>query len=460
VELQELVLNDNKKIDEYGKHFIQKMVYLLLTDKNFLNDIWEILDVSLFENNVYVWFIEKIKKHFEEYKETISLENIETYIESDEILKDNKTLKTLIQTFFIDLLSKKKENFDFVREKTREFFKVRFVAKELNNCIPLVKQGKYDEIVERIKNAAKSGSDRNLGLDFMDEIEGRYSENDRIPVPTGTSLDDAIGGLAKSELGVILANSSAGKSWLLQLFAANDLLLGYNVLFYTLEDKETFHLKRMDRIISHIHKDEVKENLDELKQVLKNKVRGKLKIKHFPPEVTTANTLMAHLEKMRLYDFDPDIVYIDYGDQMVPNKSYGQEWKNEKQVFDELKSMADIEDVPVWTATQANRGGLEKEILDVDNIGGAYGKVAPANIILSLTRSRKEKENNSGKLYIVKNKDARDSIVFDMITELDRGIIEITRSNMTVSETNDIFEEENKKKLLEILNKSKTKNEK
>lgn len=451
MELQELILNDNKKIDDYGKHFIQKMIYLLLTDKNFLNDIWEILDVSLFENNVYVWFIEKIKRHFEEYRDTITLENIETYIESDDSLNENKTLKTLVLTFFVELLSKKKENFDFVREKTREFFKVRFVAKELNNCIPLVKQGKYDEIVERVKNAAKSGSDRNLGTDFLDEIDERYSEKDRIPIPTGTALDDVIGGLAPSELGVILANSSAGKSWLLQLFAKNALLQGYNVLFYTLEDKESFHLKRIDRLISHIHKDDIREKLDDLKAILKNKVTGKLKIKHYPPEITNTNTLMAHLEKMRLYDFDPDIVFIDYGDQMAPNKQYGQEWKNEKQVFDEIKSMADIENVPIWTATQGNRGGLEKEILDVDNIGGAYGKVAPSNIMLSLTRSRKEKENNTGKLYVVKNKDNRDSVIFDMFTELDRGIIEITKSNSTKPEVNEEFEATSKQHLAKIL---------
>lgn len=454
MELQELIF-DNKKIDDYGKHFIEKMFYLLLSDKNFLNDMWEILDISLFENNVYIWFIEKIKKHFDEYKDTISVENVEAYIESDEALKSNKTLKTLVQTFFIEILSKKNEKFDFVKEKTREFFKTRFVEKELNNCIPLVKKGYYDEIVERVRNAAKSGSDRKLGSDFMETIEDRYSEQDRIPVPTGTLIDNIIGGLAPSELGVILANSSAGKSWILQLFAANDLKLGYNVLFLTLEDKESFHARRIDRILTHIHKDEIKSNLDHLKEKLNKVVKGKLKIKHFPPEVTTANMLMSYIDKLKLYDFVPDIVFVDYGDQMISNRKFSQDWKGEKKVFDELKSMADIEDVPVWTATQGNRSGLEKEIIDVENIGGAYGKLAPCNIMLTLTRSRRQKEENTGTLFVAKNKDAKDSVVFNMLVDLDRGIFEFKESRMGAGEIQDIADELNKKQLKEIFDKTK-----
>ena len=458
MEYQDLILDTNEKIDEYGKHFIQKMFYLFLTDKNFLSDTWEILDTSLFESNVYIWYINKIKEHFDVYKTNISIEHIEAYIESDDQLKSNDKLKKSINIFLIELLSRRKENFEFVKEKTTEFFKRRFVAKVINNCIPLIKEGKYDEIVEKIKEAARSGTDRNMGMDFLEDIELRYNEKDRKPVPTGTALDNRIGGLADGELGIILANSSVGKTWLLELFAVNAAKAGYNVVYYTLEDTEAFHLRRIDRIATHVHKNEAKNKIDVIKKKLTASIKGKMKVKHFPPEITSTNTLMAHLNKLKLYDFEPDIVFVDYGDQMVPNRSFRQDWKNEKQVFDELKSMADIEDIPVWTASQANRGGLDKDVLDVDNIGGAYGKVAPANILITASRQREDKEHNGGNLFLAKNKDGVDSIVFNLLMKLDRGIIEITESSSTYSsETNN--EDSIKKPLYDAVQRIKYKKE-
>ena len=153
MEYHDLILDNNQKIDEFGKHFIQKMFYLFLTDKNFLSDTFEILDENLFESSVYRWFIDKIKFHFNLYQDVISIENIEAYIESDEDIKGNDKLKTSLNVFLIELLSRRKENFEFIKEKTTEFFKKRHFTKILNNCIPLIKEGRYDEIVERIKDA-------------------------------------------------------------------------------------------------------------------------------------------------------------------------------------------------------------------------------------------------------------------------------------------------------------------
>ena len=98
-------------------------------------------------------------------------------------------------------------------------------------------------------------------MDFLTNIELRYEEKDRDPIPTCTPLDNIIGGLANGELGIILGNSSAGKSWLLQLLAKNAAEVGYNVIYYTLEDSESFCLKRIERLSTHVHKSEAKKNI-------------------------------------------------------------------------------------------------------------------------------------------------------------------------------------------------------
>jgi predicted ATP-dependent serine protease len=88
----------------------------------------------------------------------------------------------------------------------------------------------------------------------------------RDPISTGWPRMDEIvkGGLGKSELGVVVAPTGAGKSMVLVHLATQALLKGKTVVYYTLELKDTVVGQRFDCCISDVPLQEHKERQKEI----------------------------------------------------------------------------------------------------------------------------------------------------------------------------------------------------
>ena len=69
----------------------------------------------------------------------------------------------------------------------------------------------------------QAGVERNLGHDYLQDIEERYSEESaRITSPTPWDIMNELmqGGLGAGELGVVVAPAGIGKSWVLSAMGA------------------------------------------------------------------------------------------------------------------------------------------------------------------------------------------------------------------------------------------------
>jgi predicted ATP-dependent serine protease len=91
--------------------------------------------------------------------------------------------------------------------------------------VGLLQTCSFDEISTEINNALKLGSDNNFGYDYLADFEARFMPKHRRPVSTGWQEIDTIcgGGLGKSELGVVIAPTGAGKSMVLVHLGAEAL---------------------------------------------------------------------------------------------------------------------------------------------------------------------------------------------------------------------------------------------
>jgi len=77
--------------------------------------------------------------------------------------------------------------------------------------------GDFDAIKTIIDNAMRAGAERNIGHEYIEDIEVRYSEMARNTVETPWDVINELtqGGLASGELGVIVAPAGIGKTWIL-----------------------------------------------------------------------------------------------------------------------------------------------------------------------------------------------------------------------------------------------------
>ena len=78
-----------QSIDQYGPHFQIKVISSLLTHKDFLVNIHDILDYEDFGNTAHKWIIKEILKYYEKYHTTPSMEilKVELQKESSDVLQ-------------------------------------------------------------------------------------------------------------------------------------------------------------------------------------------------------------------------------------------------------------------------------------------------------------------------------------------------------------------------------------
>ena len=92
--------------------------------------------------------------------------------------------------------------------------------------------------------------------------------------------------------------------------------------------------------------------------------------------------------------------------------------------------------VPIWTASQANKDSAKSDIVGLENMSEAYGKAMVADVVVSLSRKPTEKSSGLGRIFIAKNRAGRDGVLFPMKMDTARSKILVVNGDdeMTLSE--------------------------
>ena len=93
-----------------------------------------------------------------------------------------------------------------------------------------------------------------------------------------------------------------------------------------------------------------------------------------------------------------------------------KEKRNElESIYEELRASRKF-GCPIWTASQTNRSGLNAEVITMEQIS-AFNKCFVANFIFSVSRTIEDKQNNTGKIFIAKNRNGPDGMVYDIFMD-------------------------------------------
>jgi len=415
------------KLSEFGYTFQIKIITCLLKNKNFLQQVQDILDVSYFENESNQFLVSTINEYFVKYKTQPTAEVMKVKISeiSDEVLK--KTVVANIKDAYKHLNS---EDLEFVMEQTIDFCKNKVLKNAIIDSVELLKSGKYDDIKRKIDSAMTAGAERNVGHDYVDSVEERYNQATRLITPTGWDVVDNLmdGGLGKGELGVVVAPAGIGKSFLLVNLGVQGIKKGLNVLHYTLELNEAYVGLRYDSVLTGIANQELKYNIDAVKEKVKD-IKGNLVIKYYPTKTAAISTIFSHVERYKILGKEPDMVIVDYADLLRGsggNKEYRLELGN---IYEELRGLAGQLEVPVWTASQANRSALQENVIQADKIAESYSKIMTADFVMSLSRKIEDKVSGTGRIHIIKNRFGPDGITFPSEINTNNGSFNIYDQN-------------------------------
>lgn len=439
---------------QYGINFQEKLMQALLVDPKYAEQMLEVVNTSYFEVNYLKFLADRYFAYASKYKVFPTLQLLVTIIKDD--LK--KGTDVILRDQIIDYLKRMKSNPDvgdlqYVKEKSLEFCRKQALKKALESAVDQMQANKYESIVETIKKAVQVGTAPSLGHDFFNEIEARFTKLKRDTIPTRLpeldKKDILNGGSGRGDLCCITSSSGGGKSHWLVMIGANALREGKNVLHYTFELSETAVGIRYDSNLCEIDASDVLDKKDEVVKKYEDMRLGKLFIKEYPTNTASIVTLRAHIERLALKGFRPDIVIIDYADIMRSTRQYDSLRHELKLVYEELRALAMEMHIPVWTASQSNKEGAVSEIIDMTNMSEAYGKAMICDFIVSVSRRPQEKSSGWGRLFIAKNRAGRDGIVFPIRINTARSTFEIVGDQESPEHAMMSEEEQQKKSLRE-----------
>ena len=411
-------------INQYGHDFQIKVLSSLLTHKEFLVNIHDIISDEYFENPAQKWAIKEILNYYDKYHTTPSLDILKVELQK----VDNEVLQLSIKEQLKLAFVTSDDDLEYVQEEFTNFCKNQQLKKALMSSVDLLKAGDFDGIRFIVDNALKAGQDKNIGHEYVKDIESRYRENSRETVPTPWDKINGLlqGGLGNGDFGLIFGNPGGGKSWSLVALGGHAVRLGYNVLHYTLELGEEYVGKRYDAFFTKIPVNKVDSHRDKVEELIPQ-LPGKLIIKEYPTGRASVSTIESHIAKSTSMGVKPDLVIIDYVDLLSSRKTNRERKDEIDDIYTSTKGLARQLDIPIWSVSQVNRAGANDNVIQGDKAAGSYDKIMITDFCMSLSRKKEDKVNNTGRFHLMKNRYGMDGITFGI--EADTSIGHFTIKN-------------------------------
>ena len=409
-------------LNQYGIPFQIKVLSSLLTHKEFLVNIHDILSDEYFDNQAHKWVINEILKYYDKYHTTPSMEVLKVELKKC----TNEVLRVSIREQLKLAYEASENDLEYVQEEFASFCKNQQLKKALLGSVDLLNAGDYDSIRSLIDNALKSGQDKNIGHEYIKDVEDRYREDMRVTIETPWErINDLLqGGLGGGDFGLIFGNPGGGKSWSLVALGGYAVRLGYNVLHYTLELGEAYVGRRYDAFFSKIPVDTILQNKEKIAEIVPE-LPGQLIIKEFPTGRATISTIEAHIQKVTSLGITPDMIIIDYVDLLSTKKRTVDRKGEIDDIYTSTKGLARELNIPIWSVSQVNRAGAKDDIVEGDKAAGSYDKIMITDVCISLSRKRKDKVNGTGRFHIMKNRYGIDGLTFGVKADTSTGHFEV-----------------------------------
>lgn len=417
--------SNKKDLGYLGVDFQFKLVKCFIEDPKFFISLSAVIDQNMFTDSILRKIVKFIKDRYN-FNEVVP-----NYFELDVIIRskisDAVTLDMALAT--LDKIKKfDLSGMDLVENESDRFFKQQNLMEAMYKSIEIIKQSNSTEEYYRIEDIIKDAVNTNTKLDFgynpMDGVEDALRDDYRSAIPTGFKrLDDALyGGLAKGELGIIIAPSGTGKTSATTGFAANAATYkceqnnnkGFKVLHVHFEDEDKNIKRKYYGFITGF--DACDLSLPSIRPVVINMLNNDKKdeakmIKenivciHPQSGELSASELKHKIKQFIARGFKPDLIIVDYFESLKLEKaetSADKEWTREGITMRKLESIAHEFDVALWVPVQGTKDSLGAEYVGLQQAGGSVKKVQIGHTIISFARTEEMKVNGLMNVFIQK----------------------------------------------------------
>ena len=174
-------MSNQDTLTKYGSSFQHKCLAGILSDKQFFEQILDIVKEEFFELDAYKWVLNTIIDYYAEFKTLPTLDVFKHKLNDVE----NDVLKESIISHLRSIHKKLGEDdLNYVKKQFLEFCRNQSLKSAILESVDLLQNGKYEEIKSAVDSALKAGMERDNGHEYMVEIEERLADDCRDTVKT------------------------------------------------------------------------------------------------------------------------------------------------------------------------------------------------------------------------------------------------------------------------------------
>ena len=267
-----------------------------------------------------------------------------------------------------------------------------------------------DSIPSILSDALAVSFDNSIGHDYLYDADDRYDFYHRVEekIPFDLDLLNKVtkGGLSRKTLNIALAGTGVGKSLFMCHCAASHLMMGYNVLYITMEMAEEKIAERIDANLLDVSVQQLatlpKMMFDSKITKLSEKTQGRLVIKEYPTASAHVGHFKSLLSELAIKkSFVPDVIFVDYLNICASARYKGaivNSYTYVKAIAEELRGLAGECNVPIVSATQTTRSGYGNSDVELTDTSESFGLPATADFMFALISS--EDLDQAGQLMI------------------------------------------------------------
>jgi len=301
-----------------------------------------------------------------------------------------------------------------------------------------VSRGKIPELM---RDALSVSFDSSVGLDYNEDTEELYefyhTKENKMPFDLAVLNKITDGGVPAKTLNLIMGGPATGKSMWLCSLAAGYMMQGKNVLYISMEMAEEQIAERIDANLLNMEIDAVKkmsrDNYMESINRAKSQSQGNLLIKQYPTGGAHVGHFRHLLNELKIKkNTKPDVIIIDYLNICMSSrlKMGGSinTYSLVKSIAEEVRGLAVEQGVPIWSATQSNRGAVGASDVDIDDVSESFGVVATVDFMMGLISTDELEEMGQQMVKILKNRYGSAHAIRKFLVNIDRPTMRVTES--------------------------------